>query len=408
MYVHQIDAGATTLDVGTPPPPGVKLRTFNILFHGFKDLPFERNQYVMSPSFTCNGHQWALRIYPGGFDGATDDHVSAYLYLLSEGTITCAYEVKTLDKFRRFGHFLKMKVRTHSSSGKNTRGVVNFMRRSVILDESMNIVDDNGTLAFIVSMKEESTSVHPFIPENDFNKKVQGMFLDEESADLCFEVSNVDEEKERIYAHRFILTTCAPMLASLFESSAIAKRTRSSRVSIGIGEVATASITDVKPEIFRHLLYYLYGGTVPAKSMKAHAKEIIDAADKYDIVNLKLEAEATYVRGTVITIDNVLDNLLYADAKNCALLKEAVMDFLAEHHNEAVKKVTFADVPGHLMKDLLVAFGRSKSEDKAEEKGDYDAMRVSELRSKLNEMGLDVDGSREAMIDTLKKSAKGK
>jgi hypothetical protein len=103
-----------------------------------------------------------------------------------------------------------------------------------------------------------------------------------------------------------------------------------------------------------------------------------------------------------------LDNLLYADAKNCALLKEAVMDFLAEHHNEAVKKVTFADVPGHLMKDLLVAFGRSKSEDKAEEKGDYDAMRVSELRSKLNEMGLDVDGSREAMIDTLKKSAKGK
>jgi len=59
------------------------------------------------------------------------------------------------------------------------------------------------------------------------------------------------------------------------------------------------------------------------------------------------------------------------------------------------------------MKDLLVAVGRSKIEDKAEEKGDYDAMRVSELRRQLNEMGLDVDGSREAMIDTLKKGAKG-
>lgn len=405
MYVHQIDAGATTLDVGTPPPGLVadKLRTFKILFHGFKDLPVERDEYVMSPSFTCNGHQWALKVYPGGDDGATDDHVSAYLHLLSEGTITCAYGVQTLHKFGKCGQLLKVKLRTHGRSPYSGWGVSNFMQRNVILDESMGILDDNGTLAFIVTMMEEPTSV-PFIPGNDFNKKVKGMFLDEETADLCFEVSKEDEEKECVYAHRFILTTCAPMLASLFESSAIAKRTRSSRVSTG--EAATASITGVKPDIFRLLLYYMYGGTVSAEYIAAHAKDFIDAADKYDIVNLKLEAEATYVKSTVITIDNVLDNLLYADAKNCALLKEAVMDFLAEHHNEAVKRVSFDDVPGHVMKDLLVAFGRSKIEDKAEKK-DYDAMRVSELRRRLHEMGLDVDGSREVMIDTLKKIAEG-
>ena len=36
----------------------------------------------------------------------------------------------------------------------------------------------------------------------------------------------------------------------------------------------------------------------------------------------------------------------------------------------------------------------------------YSTMRVSELRRMLDEKGLDVDGPREAMIETLKSSAK--
>ena len=57
------------------------------------------------------------------------------------------------------------------------------------------------------------------------------------------------------------------------------------------------------------------------------AKDIINACDKYGVVHLKLEAEATYVESTTITIDNMMDNLLYADSKNLALLKESVMDY---------------------------------------------------------------------------------
>jgi hypothetical protein len=42
-------------------------------------------------------------------------------------------------------------------------------------------------------------------------------------------------------------------------------------------------------------------------------------------------------------MDNVVDNLLYADAKKCALLKEVVMDFLSENSKEASKKISFCD-----------------------------------------------------------------
>ena len=166
------------------------------------------------------------------------------------------------------------------------------------------------------------------------------------------------------------------------------------------GEVASVPITGVNPGVFRNLLWYVYEGTVVEDILKANAKDIINAADKYGVVSLKLEAEVAYVESTKITVDNAMDNLLYADAKNCALLKEAAIDFLTDNGREVISKVSFADFPGHIVKDLLVA--TTRKEDKTRAADDFDIMRVSELRRMLVEKGLDVDGSREAMIEALR------
>jgi len=57
------------------------------------------------------------------------------------------------------------------------------------------------------------------------------------------------------------------------------------------------------------------------------------------------------------------------------------------------------------MKDLLVAVSRrekGKQKDRNQDENNFTTMRVSELRMKLAEIELDVDGSREAMIEALK------
>ena len=92
------------------------------------------------------------------------------------------------------------------------------------------------------------------------------------------------------------------------------------------------------PDIFRHLLNYIYGGKLSDDDMKSHAKEIIDSADKYGVVNLKLMAEAHFVKGTTFTIENVMELLLYAESKNCALLKEASMDYIVENNGPLAPK----------------------------------------------------------------------
>ena len=224
--------------------------------------------------------------------------------------------------------------------------------------------------------------------------------MDDESSDVVFEVSSGGESSSNtskraktsstFHAHRFIVQHWKGAVGELSKSSG--------------GDSTPIAVSDVTPEMFRHLLYYSYGGKISADDLKVNAKDIIDAADKYGVVGLKLEAEATLVITTTMTMENVMDNLLYSDAKNCALLKEAVMDFLLDNADEAIKKLSFENFPVHLVKDLMTAFAVAmgkKDNNTSADPGDLSKARVSILRKMLHEKGLDTDGSREMMIARL-------
>ena len=77
------------------------------------------------------------------------------------------------------------------------------------------------------------------------------------------------------------------------------------------------------------------------------------------------------------------------------------MDFIAENRMEATK-LSFNNVPGHVIPDLLTAMNR---DDNQGSPNNFSMMRVSTLRKMLDEKGLDVDGSREAMIARLEQTA---
>ena len=192
-------------------------------------------------------------------------------------------------------------------------------------------------------------------------------------------------------AHRFIVDNCSIILAELCESH---------------GDGTTlVQIDDIKPNIFRLLLSYIYGGKVSENNMVLHARDIIDAADKYGVVNLKLEAEASFVVGATFTIENVMELLLYAESKNLALLKEAAMDYIVENKGEVIEKLSFANAPGALITDVLAAVSRGER-NVGGNNGDggesqYDSLRISELRKRAHEKGLNVDGSREMLIAAL-------
>ncbi len=394
---YRIENAEVSVGLGCPPPQssfvsGNERKSFQFHFHDYPKLSTTKDHFVASPTFIFNGHRWELRVYPGGTNEAAEGQVSVCLHYLSEGSITTRYGIKVIDKF---GGSMKAKSslqRRNFGGDTKSYGWSDFISRSDILDESINILDSDGTLTVAVSIEEELTD---FVPQNPFPKTMKDMFNNEATADVCFEVSGVDakegtNENKSFYAHRWILEHCAPMLADICRSND--------------SGLVTALVDNVKPDVFHHLLSYVYGGSIPEEELEAHAKDIIDAADKHSIVSLKLEAEAAYVQSVDITFDNAMDNLLYADSMNCALLKEAVMTFLADNHREAAENISFTDdCPGHLMNDLLIAFSRNSNKDANID--DLTTLSVSELRRKLDSMGLEVDGSREAMIESIKNNS---
>jgi hypothetical protein len=145
--------------------------------------------------------------------------------------------------------------------------------------------------------------------------------------------------------------------------------------------------------------------------LKLYAREIINTADRFGITGLKLEAETFLVNITLFGVESVKDLLIYADSKNCALLKEATMDYMLENKDVVLEKIQFDDAPGSLLSDLFAAMARAETKrvgDRGSADQDnncvthFNSMRISELRQKVHEKGLDVDGSREMLIASLK------
>ena len=354
-----------------------------------------------------------MRIHPGGYVN-NEGTVCQFLQNMSDGVINIKLSSGILCEK---GLIVYSSNETHSigpfsvdsHSVRIGKGRIRIIRSRLLLN-SDNVTTSylvDGTLVIELRMKldgvNQATS-SPFIPENPSACKViQNMFMDEKSSDVVIEVG-VQEAKGNakkkakttslatFHAHRNILQQCASVLFEM----------------CGSGEThSSIQITDVSPDIFRHLLYYIYGGKVSNEDMKINATGIIDASDKYGVSKLKLEAEASLVNSTTFTVDNVMGHLLYADSKNCALLKESIMDFILQNKVEVLKKVSFKDTPGSLVSDVLAAVARGENKGGTSESNDVElsTMRISDLRRKVHEKGLEVDGSREAMIAALEGSS---
>eukprot|EP00584_Thalassiosira_punctigera_P027917 CAMPEP_0172576824 /NCGR_PEP_ID=MMETSP1067-20121228/137919_1 /TAXON_ID=265564 ORGANISM="Thalassiosira punctigera, Strain Tpunct2005C2" /NCGR_SAMPLE_ID=MMETSP1067 /ASSEMBLY_ACC=CAM_ASM_000444 /LENGTH=1016 /DNA_ID=CAMNT_0013369499 /DNA_START=288 /DNA_END=3335 /DNA_ORIENTATION=- len=204
-----------------------------------------------------------------------------------------------------------------------------------------------------------------FIPSNPCSARILNLFNDEEMADTVFEC-----RQEKFHAHRLILRACAPGLA---EHVMVSNAT------------ALVPVDGVEPLIFRYLLRYVYGGSVPRAVLRRHSREIIDAAHQFGLGSLKVHAESA---GT-ITLDNFLEHLRFAESRNLALLNEKVADFLVENREDVRKMLLSTST---LLTDNISSIA-SKSSSKSPN--------IDTLRRKLDQKGLGVDGTREMLISAL-------
>lgn len=145
--------------------------------------------------------------------------------------------------------------------------------------------------------------------------------------------SSTDGASTYFHVHRSVLESSLTLLSELFDCQQ---------------DVDTIPISNVDPKVFHCLLLHAYG-------FEDHSKNIIETADQFGYDEFKVKGEEKFLESYPITMDNVMDKLSYADAKNCEIMLSSVMGFLILNGPEAVEKLSFYEIPGHLMKNLLVA-----------------------------------------------------
>ncbi|KAL7481095.1 hypothetical protein ACHAW6_007586 [Cyclotella cf. meneghiniana] len=417
-----------TIDVGTPRhPTGWHLTTIH--FHSFETLPHEKGDCTDSRPFRMHGLDWYLRIHPGGASSAKgDDMVSLYLRCKSAAERNEAvYAEFSLSLLRNDGQVDCTMSCPCNAFKRKRKGWPNFILRSRILDRTTQLLNyDNygGTLTVLVKVQLfEDRSVECFVPKNNMNVKLLSLlesvndFVESDkngygtksTADVKFFVDG-----EIICAHSLILKMAAPILADMCDDA---------------DYDTPIPIIGVRRSIFWLLLRYAYGDDIPEEAWTAStsadiiardpsadtewaslislspAMELLDAANRYGVVGLKLLAESKVVH-TEISIESASDLILYADANDCALLKEKVMDFFVSHAEEIRRTPSFQRIEesAHVMVELMDALLSKRllrSFALGEKDLEYSSMGVNLLRTKLEERGLDVDGSREVLIKRL-------
>ena len=133
------------------------------------------------------------------------------------------------------------------------------------------------------------------------------------------------------WAHSMILYANAPILVEFIDEQD--------------GSEDPVTISGVSWEVFDQVLRFVYTASYPSSQDILHSgKALIEAADKFELISLKLKVEDELVTNRVIDATNAIDYYMFADAKTCPLLKEYAAAFISSHVRDVLNSESVKDL----------------------------------------------------------------
>ena len=134
-------------------------------------------------------------------------------------------------------------------------------------------------------------------------------------------------KKQKIEAHRNILTARSPVFAAMLKHDMNEKRTNN------------VTISDIDAPVFTEMLRFMYTGDCDVGNS---AEDLYAAADKYDIQDLKEMCEENMRNN--LDVDNAVRFLILSDAYQSKNLKERALAFINRNAAALVKKPCWNDL----------------------------------------------------------------
>jgi hypothetical protein len=366
--------------VGEPPKRVLtKEETIKFVIYDFEG---RKEEVFKSPTLKAHGYKWNLHVIRVIRD-KSDGYIFCYLFprqadhLWAEYSFYCK-ETKNKKKSSRF----REKVQTEE---------YDFFRFSTKRESAIKeYLEEDGSLVIEATIHKTIGAKGVWYPKKFQRNDVLAELYQNASSETSDVVFSVGEMEYR--AHKNILALRAK---KLFEIAAL------------VDSDVPIPISSVRGEIFKIILEFVYHVKTPDFEDQDIATELLIAADRYDCVHLKLYAESIIV-DKFLTNENALVLLILADSYSCALLKEAAMDTVVTDINTAKKSEAWSQIKesNRLLEELL-GLACSKKRLTKTNTSKIDQMDVTALREELDEEDLEVDGSREVLVDRLETYRQG-
>ena len=257
-----------------------------------------------------------------------------------------------------------------------TTNMKDVVELSHVLDPNNKVLGgpDNSSLQVDLIIQPKQEIKYNFSSSSLVSNMLK-LFDDVKMIDIAFRFPS-----KYIFAHTFVLQVMAPDLFGTLGNP------------VNEDEMKVIPMEDCNPDVFYHVVRYLYGGGLPSKDfILEHGMQLIDMANKFGITDLKLEIEAMLVSSQVINLSNVIEYFSFSDCKDCALLHEYAISMLMARKDDVFSS-DFDDIcTPKLVRQIMLA---------KHDSGDS----VAVLREKLLNRGMCIDGSKKTLISRLESS----
>ena len=230
----------------------------------------------------------------------------------------------------------------------------------------------------------------------------------EETGDITFVVGSNSKEFK---AHQLIIANLAKPLydIAMIEAETVDNNDTDNNNEGDEGDdECNVVLEDIDESTFSAILESLYIGKMPKKLESVEeGKRIIVACDKFGCYDLKLKVELL-LANNLMSGKNAMDLLLFAESYTCPILKSHTMMMYRENPEQVMEgnKDDWSSIEQHpkLPSDLLwytnIDFPNRVTYCSTDHsKDDYKRYNVFDLIKVLRDWNLDIDGSREILLE---------
>ena len=381
---------------------------------------------IASDRFMVGGHEWVLLFYPDGkrsmSDGNApnqpqdDPYAALFVALIGEGQrplgVVQSGQGRVVRAFHRFTlvdqsgngrHITKGRQREQGAvkiscarqdpQARNCHGYRKFVRRSVLeASGSGYLVDDVVVIRYEIELVvtsggalNKSAKLLPAASVNvpsypTIGKHLVKLLYDPEGDfDCAFRV-----EGETFNAHKLVLASRSSVFAAMLRTGAEMRE----------GREGVCTLLDIKPDVFRLLLHFVYADEIPpgGRAVAALAADegaasissgggadetgaaeprpgcasdeinldvpmtqhLLVAADRFDLSRLRAMCEARLCES--VDVDTVANTLMLAELNHANALKRACMSFIAVNLSDVMGTEGYDDMIAscpHLASEIL-------------------------------------------------------